>query len=192
MRVPVSFQPFRALWTAAVYATLAALVVLVYALVVGAARWLVPGSDDDAWPALLATGLAAALLPLARRRLRRGVDRLRLGGQDDPYAVLSRLGQRLDAAAAPDVVLPELVDTIARALRLRYVAIELRVHDAWVPAAASGVPVDDVLALPLSHHGASIGRLLVASRRRGEAFSPADRALLDDVARQAGVAAHGV
>ena len=73
-----------------------------------------------------------------------------------------------------------------------YVAIELRVDDDWVPAAASGVPVDDVLVLPLTHHGASIGRLLVASRRRGEAFSPADRALLDDVARQAGVAAHGV
>jgi two-component system, NarL family, sensor kinase len=89
-------------------------------------------------------------------------------------------------------VLPDLVDTIARALRLRYVAIELRVDDDWVPAAASGVPVDDVLVLPLTHHGASIGRLLVALRRRGEPYSPADRALLDDVARQAGVAAHGV
>jgi len=40
------------------------------------------------------------------------------GERDDPYAVLSRLGRRLEGALAPEAVLPTLVENVARALRL--------------------------------------------------------------------------
>jgi len=37
-----------------------------------------------------------------------------------------------------------------------------------------------------------VGQLLVASRAPGEAFTPAEERLLEDIAHQAGVAAHAV
>jgi len=58
--------------------------------------------------------------------------------------------------------------------------------------AASGAPVADLLRLPLAYQGEVIGQLLLAPRAQGEAFSPADRRLLDDLARQAGIAVHAV
>ena len=42
-----------------------------------------------------------------RERLQRGVNRLLYGERDEPYAVLARLGQRLEATLAPEAVLPD-------------------------------------------------------------------------------------
>jgi signal transduction histidine kinase len=47
-------------------------------------------------------------------------------------------------------------------------------------------------ALPLSYQGETVGRLLLAPRRGERALSRADRRLLDDLARQAGIAVHAV
>jgi signal transduction histidine kinase len=44
----------------------------------------------------------------------------------------------------------------------------------------------------LSYQGETVGQLILAPRAAGESFSLADRRLLDDLARQAGVAAHAV
>jgi GAF domain-containing protein len=46
------------------------------------------------------------------------------------------------------------------------------------------------VSLRVSYQGEPIGELLLGPR--GEAFSSADRCLLDDLARQAGVAVHAV
>jgi signal transduction histidine kinase len=46
--------------------------------------------------------------------------------------------------------------------------------------------------LPLVYQQETIGQLLLATRAPGESFNPADHRLLDDLARQAGVAAHAV
>ena len=45
----------------------------------------------------LATGLVAVLFQPLRQRLQRGINHFMYGERDDPYAVLSRLGQRLEA-----------------------------------------------------------------------------------------------
>ena len=47
------------------------------------------------------------------------------GERDDPYAVLSRLGQRLEATIAPEAALSTIAETIAQALKVPYVAIAL-------------------------------------------------------------------
>jgi signal transduction histidine kinase len=44
----------------------------------------------------------------------------------------------------------------------------------------------------LAYQGETIGQLILAPRAPGEPFSPADQRLLDDLARQAGVAVHAV
>ena len=46
--------------------------------------------------------------------------------------------------------------------------------------------------MPLAYQGEVIGQLLLVPRAPGEAFSPADHRLLDDLARQAGIAVHAV
>jgi signal transduction histidine kinase len=50
--------------------------------------------------------------------------------------------------------------------------------------------VDETIQLPLTYQGDVIGQLRLGPRAPGEPFSAADRRLLDDLARQAGVAAH--
>lgn len=74
---------------------------------------------------ILAAGLVAVLFAPLRDRLQRGVNRLMYGERDNPYAVLSRLGRRLETTLAPEAVLPVIVESIARALRLPQVEIWL-------------------------------------------------------------------
>ncbi|MDQ5809280.1 MAG: hypothetical protein M3358_00730 [Actinomycetota bacterium] len=74
-----------------VYGALTALVVLFYVLMVGGLGALLQ-LRGNLIVSLLATGLAAVLFAPLRDRLQRGVNRLMYGERDDPYAVLSRLG----------------------------------------------------------------------------------------------------
>jgi hypothetical protein len=52
-----------------------------------------------------------------RNRLQKAVNRLMYGERDDPYAVLSRLGQQLQKTLPAGDILPVVVKTIANALR---------------------------------------------------------------------------
>jgi signal transduction histidine kinase len=141
---------------------------------------------------ILAAAVAAVAFAPARSYSQRLVDRLFYGQRNDPYRALSELGRRLAAVVAPGEVLPALVTAVAESLHLPYVAVE-RPADGSVLAAA-GQPVTAAAVRterwPLSYHGAEVG-VLVAQPRRGEqAFDPRDRAVLDDIARQAGAAVH--
>ncbi|MGH3147255.1 MAG: hypothetical protein ACRDTR_15770, partial [Rubrobacter sp.] len=107
-----------------VYGALTASVVLLYVLVVGALGELLKVSGNVII-SLIATGLAAVLFQPLRDRLQRGVNHLMYGERDEPYSILSRLGQRLESTLAPHAVLPAVVRTIAEALKLPYVTIEL-------------------------------------------------------------------
>jgi len=148
--------------------------------------------------AFLATGLVAILFQPLRERLQRAVNRLMYGERDDPYAVLSRLGQRLEASLSPEAALPTIVETVAQALKLPYVAIALRRYkgrkskEGFKIVAAYGLPVDRPVTLPLIYHSETIGRLILAQRAPDESFTPAEQRLLKDIAHQAGVAAHAV
>jgi signal transduction histidine kinase len=114
------------------------------------------------------------------------------GERDNPYAVLSRLSQRLEATLAPEAVLPTIVETVSQALKLPYAAVALNAEEGFVVMAAYGLPKGDLLRLPLVYQGDTLGQLLLAPRAPGELFTPADRRLLDDVSHQAGVAVHAV
>jgi signal transduction histidine kinase len=172
-----------------VYGALTACVVALYVLVVGGVGTLVR-SRDNLLISLFATGLVAALFAPLKERLQRGVDRLLYGKRDDPYEVLSRLGQRLEAALAPEAVLLTVVNAVAEALRLPYAAIEIERDGEFEVVAATGRPVKDPLRLLLVYGGETVGRL-VLGRRAGEAeFAPDDRRLLEDLARQVSAAVH--
>jgi signal transduction histidine kinase len=196
-----------------VYGALTASVVGMYVLVVGYLGTLLQTSGN-LLVSLVATGVVALLFQPLRERLQRGVNRLIYGERDEPYAALARLGQRLEATLAPEAVLPTIVETIAHALKLPYVAIALTTNDegrrtndehytivaevavgnpesAAGAAAAPHLP-SPISQLPLIYQGETVGQLLLAPRAPGEPFGPADQRLLDDLARQAGVAVHAV
>jgi signal transduction histidine kinase len=174
-----------------VYGTLTVCVVGFYVLVVGALGVMLQTQGSLAI-SLLATGLIAVLFQPLHARLQRLVNHLMYGERDDPYQVLTRLGQRLEATLAAEEVLPSLVETLARSLKLPYVAIRLKQDGAFLLAAAYGSPRPESEYLPLTYQGETIGELILAPRAPGESFTAGERQLLQALARQAGIAVHGV
>ncbi len=174
-----------------VYGALTALIVGLYVLVVGYLGAIFH-SQGNPWIALVATGVVAVIFQPLRDWLQRGVNRLLYGRRDEPYTVLSRLGQRLEGVIEPDAVLPTVVTTVRDALKLPYAAVALKQDNAFVLSAATGEPVGKLLTLPLVYQGDVVGQLRVCPRVADDEWSPADRRLLDDLAHHAGVAAHSV
>lgn len=174
-----------------VYGALTACVVGIYIVVVGYLG-AVFRTGSNLIVSLVATGLVAVIFQPLRGWLQGNVNRLLYGQRDEPYAVVTQLGQRLESTLAPDAVLPAIAETVAKALKLPYVAIALKHGGESAIVAAYGGPVEGTLTVPLVFHAEPIGTMVLGPRRRGEAFTSADRRLLDNLARQAGLAAHAV
>jgi signal transduction histidine kinase len=175
-----------------VYGLLTACIVGIYALIVGMLGMLLQ-AQGNFLIALVTAGLVAVLFQPLRLYLQRGVNRLMYGERDTPEKVISRLGRRLEITLAPEAVLPTIVETVAQALKLPYAAITLKQGEAFILASAYGKePEEELFRLPLVYQNEQIGELLLAPRAPGETFSTADRSLLTDLARQAGIAAHAV
>jgi hypothetical protein len=135
---------------------------LYVAVVLGLGHLL--GQNARLWIALPATALVAVAFQPIRDRLQRSVNRLLYGQRDEPYAAVSSLGRRLGEAIGPSEVLSAMVDTIADALRLPYVAVELADAEAG-PAAIHGSPAAGIaLQLPLVHGGDRVGTLVLGAR----------------------------
>lgn len=75
-----------------------------------------------------------------RVRLQRAATRLVYGERDEPYAAISRLGQRLESTMAPADILPVIVETVAGALRLPYAAIAVNGNGGLPLEATTGRP----------------------------------------------------
>jgi len=109
------------------------------------------------------------------------------GERDEPYVVLSQLGQRLETVLAPTAILSTIVETIGRALKLPFV--EIRLSDDITPSVSFGKHQATTIAFPLAYQNDPVGELHVAPRK-GELLSSADQNLLKDLARQTGIAIH--
>lgn len=173
------------------WGTLSAGVVVTYALAVTILGRVFDAQEPFA-TSLLATGLAAVLVLPLRDVVQRTIDRALYGDRDDPVRAIRRLGSRLEGTLEPDAIPGVIVDTVADALRLPFVALELGTPGDERSVARRGQPVGPAIALPLVHQSQPVGRLLVSGRQADEPLSAADRALLDDLARQIGAAAHAV
>lgn len=172
-----------------VYGTLTVGVLVLYVIIVGGLGLYFRAEDNIVLP-LLATGLAAILFHPLRLRLQRGINRLMYGDRDEPFDILSRLGERLENTLSPEMVYPTIVETVSQALKLPYAAVNIWQNGQWETAESYGKPVSDPVIYPLNYQGESVGQLLVAQRSPGEAFSPADERILRNIARQAGAAVH--
>jgi len=144
-----------------VYAVLTVSIVALYVLVVVGLGTLFQARGNFGI-ALLATSLVAVLFQPWRHRLQRTVNHLMYGDRDDPYRVISRLGQRLEATLAPEAVLPTIVETVAQALKLPYAAMTLKQDGEFVIVASYGTLLSEVIRLPLGYQSEQVGELVLA------------------------------
>jgi signal transduction histidine kinase len=172
-----------------VYGVMTGVILLIYSLIVGAAGLLF-GSQGSWLLTLLATGLVAVLFQPILIRLQRGVNRLLYGQRDEPFTVLAQLGQRLEQTVTPESIYPTIVKTLAQALKLPYVALQVRDGEDFKTVESTGRTVTEPVLVPLTNQGEVVGRLLVGRRMPNEEFSEADQQILQNVARQAGAAVH--
>ncbi len=141
---------------------------------------------------VLAAGLVAAGVQPLRLRLQRRSDRWIYGDRSDPYAALTRLGDRLQGTLAPGEVVQTVVDSVAEALRLRYAAIEFDRDGGIEVAAAHGhAGTDSLRRVPLIYNGEEIADLVVEVPP-GRRLTAPDERLLADLAQHAGPAVHAV
>lgn len=135
-----------------------------------------------------AAGVVAVVFAPLRERLQRAVNLVMYGRRDDPYAALALLGRRLEEAAEPGAVLAAAARSVAEALRLPHVAVEV----AGGPTHAYGVPSPGTVRLPLVHRGEPVGDLVLSPRPGESGLGARDRRVLADLARQTGIAVHAV
>ena len=179
---------------AVVYALLTVAVAGVYLAAVAVAGVPFDPNGGLSVPVLVTVLAATVLLPV-RERLQHRVDRVFFGDRGAPYTAMARLGRQVEDAAATEPVLGSVAAAVAGSLRLPYVAVELRVGEEWVPAAACGRPPaepDAVTCFPLTFQREMAGRLIIGQRAPGEKLSHDDERLLRNLARQVAPAAHAV
>lgn len=153
----------------------------------------VMGSDRGLGASLLATGAAALLALPLRDVLQRVVNRFLYGDRDQPVRAMRRLAQRLDLAAEPDRAFPVIVETVASALRLPFVGLEIVGEDGRLAVVAEqGRRQDEVVILPLVDGAERVGSLELGIRPGERGFRPDETDLLADLARQAGSTIHAL
>lgn len=140
------------------------------------------------WPpsvrSTVALLVATAVAPLFWRFWQRNINWLLYGDCDDPSAILSHLGQRLDQIAAPTEIFQELVETIAQLMRVSYVALRIKQGDQFLLIAASGSATADAMTIELRQHSETIGQLVLA-RARFWRMSQVEQRLVEGLVQQA-------
>jgi len=163
------------------YGLLIAYGVTLYVMILAAGS-AASGGDRPTWLYVVGTVAVVATVEPVRRWLRVAVEDLIHGHHENPYDVIVSLRRELGDELPPEA---PLAATIARAVNLPYVAIEvpgqpLRSHGVLV---AGTTPFE----VPLVFRGEQLGTLAAGPRRRGLQPSSADLRLLRDLADQVAV-----
>jgi len=144
---------------------------------------------DEIWQQAAVAATIAVLLQPVRTRLQALINKRLYGERDDPYRVVSALASRLENTPTASTMLPEIVETVAAALRLPYLAIEIQARGRSETAASVGNPTGEPHRMPLTFHGERVGNLVIGKRSQRELTRP-DRIALAEVARHAGAAVY--
>lgn len=176
-----------------VYVPLTGLIISLYGALVALCNLLFQRQSRNTATTVIATGVVAVLFQPLRTSVQRTVDRYIYGERDDPTSVITRLANGLETTNLPNAILPTLAETVAQALKLPFVAIELPNVDGVIVAAASvGERPPEVEVVAMSYQNQVIGQLVVAPRAPGESLSPADRSLLNTIAQLAATTARTI
>jgi two-component system NarL family sensor kinase len=162
-----------------------------YIGIVGSLGWVLQ-QRANLLVSLLATGVIAVAFAPLRLRVQAAVDRMLFGVARDPYEVLADLGRQLEATSAETPLLEAVAGTVARALRLPYVAIRAPAAGRDRIHAEHGAMVGEPIVIPLVYQGEVTGELALALGSKRIQLSPTDKRLLADLTRQAAAALHTV
>jgi signal transduction histidine kinase len=122
----------------------------------------------------------------ARDRSRQLADHLVYGSRDDPLTVVQSIVDQVGADSG-DELLPDLVESLARELRLDAVAIDIASPEGWVRAAAVGQSTAYERVVLLRHRDEVVGRLVVGWMD-GPSLRVRDEQVLEQLAGAVGLA----
>jgi two-component system NarL family sensor kinase len=164
---------------------MAAGIAVVYTGLVGGLGSLF-GNDGPTWLLVAATSAIALIAEPARHRIQRLVDRLVYGARNDPLGVVQRVVDHVGTDSGDDL-LPALVTSLERELRLDSVAIDLVAPSGWQRAASVGPTTANCREVLLRHRDDVVGRLVVGWTE-GPSIRPRDRQILEQLAGPLGLA----
>jgi signal transduction histidine kinase len=189
---------------ALVYGSLAVFITAVYVgIAVGIGTVVGSGGKPNLGLSILATAIVAVGFQPVRERLQRVANRLVYGKRATPYEVLSHFSERVAESYASEDVLPRMARVLQEGTGAESATVWLRASEELRPAASfpdlvalhQPVPMrngtlpafpDATRSVAVRHQGEVLGALTV-SKRRGEALSPIEQKLVDDLAHQAGL-----
>jgi len=179
-----------------VYATLAVFITGVYVAIVVGIGELVGGggSEPNVGLSIAATALVAVAFQPVRERVQRFANRLVYGERATPYEVMADFGSRMAGALEIDRALPELALAAATGVRASAARVRLALPNGGERTATwpdGEAPTGWERTVEVTYEGEPIGEISVA-KDPGDPLLPTEQTLLDDLARQAGLALHNV
>jgi signal transduction histidine kinase len=179
---------------AVVFGALAVFITAVYVGIVVGIGELFGGGRANAGLQITATAVVALAFQPVRRRVQRIANRLVYGRRATPYEVLSDFSRRMAGTLGVGDALPQMAEAAARGVGAVSGRIRLFLPGGgeraivWPPEAVPTVPTR---AIEVRHQGEPIGEIAV-TKAPGDELLPAEDALLQDLATQAGLAMHNV
>lgn len=177
-----------------VYTGLALFISTAYiAIVVGVGALLGSGRSDTTLQIVATAAVAIAFQP-ARQRIQRVANRFVYGKRATPYEVMASFGHRMAEVPSVDAILPDMAEAAARGVGATAARVTLELGDGSERSISwpAGEPIEQpTLALPVWHGDDRIGEIAIV-KPANEPLRPAERALMDDLAANAGLALHNV
>ena len=180
---------------AVVFGALGAFITAVYVgIVVGLGALLGQGDRANAGLQIAATAVVALAFQPVRRRVQRIANRLVYGRRATPYEVMADFSHRMAGTLVVGEALPQMAEAAARGVGAEAGRVRLFLPGGgervvtWPEDAPASVPTG---AIEVRHLGEPIGEIAV-TKAPGDALRPAEEALLQDLAAQAGLALHNV
>jgi signal transduction histidine kinase len=180
---------------AVVFGALAAFITAVYVgIVVGVGAVLGQGDRANAGLQIAATAVVALAFQPVRRRVQRFANRLVYGRRATPYEVMADFSHRMAGTLVVEEVLPQMAEAAAHGVGAIAGRVRLFLRGGgeravtWPEDTPASVPTR---AIEVRHQGDPIGEIAV-TKPAGDTLLPAEEALLQDLAAQAGLALHNV
>ena len=186
---------------ALVYGGIAAVITVVYVLVVVNIGARVGGSQR-LWLSLVTTAVIALAFQPLRERAQRLANRLVYGRRATPYEALSQFSEHLSETYSEEDILDRMTRILAQGTGAQRAEAWVRAGQRLVLASSSPPPAEPVtpltmqngslpplprdIVVPVSHGGELLGALAV-DKKRGESLNSVEQKLVTNLAGQAGL-----
>jgi signal transduction histidine kinase len=167
-----------------VYGVLSFLILLLYIAAAAAFGVVAAGASLSIETAVVLTVVVAVLFQPARRRLQLVADRWVFGARPTRYEAVAEFGESIDRSSDPGELLPRLVDTIKKTIRVDWVTAQL---DDGTFATSGAVTGNEALVTAIGMGSEEIGLIRCGPKVSG-VFDDDERHLIQTFAAQVGLA----